>query len=195
MSINGIFNKYTIKKLLKSKATICGLTVSILLCIAIFLLIDSDEYYEILTDVTNMALSLFPNLLGFCIGGYALIIGASNIDILRKLSKPLGDYEELSIFQILSSVFAMSLVIQCLTLFAAYIVHIVIAMELEALTELSGVIVNMSFIFLILAFTCMSILLLYYTIINIFNFGQIVHFSVRFDEEMNNESNNNGNKV
>lgn len=183
-SKKGIFNRYATRKMLRS----AGIWVSISFALLIVMLAlhkgSLDSYYSLLNRVVDMALSLFPNLLGFCIGGYALIIGAGNINILQKMSKPLPD-NKMSYFQILSSVFAMSLIIQCFTLFFTYIVYVVLGLELCAASVVIGEITNLLLIFLILACSSLSIYLLYYTVINIFNFGQVTHFSIRLDDSKN----------
>ncbi|WP_300867346.1 hypothetical protein [uncultured Alistipes sp.] len=181
----GIFNKYTKKKMLKSHATIYSLIFSLILCIIIWITGDSATYYNILIKLTDVALSLFPNFLGFCIGGYALIIGASNIEVLKKMSKPLPNGSHLSFFQVLSSIFAASLIIQCVTLFFAYILQILVNMQLDAVSNDIGVVTNLFLIFILVFLTSMSILLLYYTVINIFNFGQAVHLTIRIEDRDN----------
>ena len=181
----GIFNKYTKKKMLKSHATIYSLIFSLILCVIIWITGDSATYYNTLIKLTDVALSLFPNFLGFCIGGYALIIGASNIEVLKKMSKPLPNGSHLSFFQVLRSIFAASLIIQCVTLFFAYILQILVNMQLDAVSNDIGVVTNLFLIFILVFLTSMSILLLYYTVINIFNFGQAVHLTIRIEDRDN----------
>lgn len=171
--------------MLKSHATIYSLIFSLILCIIIWITGDSATYYNTLIKLTDVALSLFPNFLGFCIGGYALIIGASNIEVLKKMSKPLPNGSHLSFFQVLSSIFAASLIIQCVTLFFAYILQILVNMQLDAVSNDIGVVTNLFLIFILVFLTSMSILLLYYTVINIFNFGQAVHLTIRIEDRDN----------
>lgn len=171
--------------MLKSHATIYSLIFSLILCVTIWITGDYVTYYNTLIKLTDVALSLFPNFLGFCIGGYALIIGASNIEVLKKMSKPLPNGSHLSFFQVLSSIFAASLIIQCVTLFFAYILHILVNMQLDAISDDIGVVTNLFLIFILVFLTSMSILLLYYTVINIFNFGQAIHLTIRIEDRVN----------
>ena len=173
--------------MLKSKATYVSFLIALSLVVFIYLKGESDLYYSLLKYITETALSLFPNLLGFCIGGYALIIGASNMNILKKMSRPLTQRNKMSFFQVLSSIFAVSLIIQCFTLLFAYILHIIMQLEITAPTMVIGEMINLLLIFLMLLCSVMSMLLLYYTIINIFNFGQSVHFCIRLDESNDNK--------
>lgn len=188
-SLKGIFVRYIITKILKSYALWVSVIIAIVLSLLIGINNEYEQYYFTLQDLIKIALSLFPNFLGFCIGGYALIIGASNVDVLKKMSRPLEKRGNLSYFQVLSSTFAMSLIIQCLTLFTAYVIHIILELKLNAITYEIGIATNMILIFVMLLFSSMSILFLYYTIINIFNFGQAIHFSIRLDQRDQNNKN------
>lgn len=184
-SKKGVFNKHATRKMLHAGGTWGSLLISIVFIILAYCKGSEDIYYSLLTKFTDVALSLFPNLLGFCIGGYALIIGAGNISILKKMSKPLSTSNSMSYFQVLSSIFAMSLIIQCFTLFLSYVVHVILEMKLYAMTNAIGEIANICLIFIISLCSSLSIFLLYYTVVNIFNFGQVTHFSIRHDDHNN----------
>lgn len=122
-SIKGIFPKYIIRKFLCS----CSMLVSIVIAFVLSFLIlyfRIEDTFVLLEDIIEITLNLLPNLLGFCIGGYALIIGMGNIEALKKMSSPMKKRENLSFFQILSSIFAGSLVLQCITLLLSFIIQI-----------------------------------------------------------------------
>ena len=183
MSRKGIFNKYTISKIIFSRGTLISLIITIVIIIGVCCRNDTsiNEYYNTLLHVTDIILSLLPSILGFCIGGYALIIGVCSTDTIKKMSNP--QEHGLSIFQILSSVFAATLIIQCFTLIIAYIVHFCLLLEIGTNSVIIGVVVNVGMILILLFLSCISLSLLYYTIVNIFNMGQIMHFCIRFEEE------------
>lgn len=182
VSIKGIFNKHTVKKVFISYAMLFSLVITGFIVVLLFIGKEHNSY-EALRTICDLVITLLPNLLGFCIGGYALIIGAGNLDIMRRMSVPLEKKGRLSYYQIMSSVFAMSLVIQCFTLFIAFIVNILLNIEFTPINYLTGVVVNFTIISVVLLLTVFSMMLLYYTILNIFNFGQSTHFAIRFDEE------------
>ena len=58
-------------------------------------------------------------------------------------------------------------------------------MQLDAVSNDIGVVTNLFLIFILVFLTSMSILLLYYTVINIFNFGQAVHLTIRIEDRDN----------
>lgn len=189
MSTKGVFNKYVCVKIIKSKGTISSIIVSILLTMILYFHYnDINNLYNFIKEIVKILLGLLPNLLGFCIGGYALIIGACNMSIIKRISEPLKEKNNLSYYQVLSSVFACTLIIQCFTLLWVYIINIVMLFNIETTSNIIGYATNMIAICSILLLSFMSLSLLFYTILNIFNLGQSVHFCVRLD---NNKKNNN----
>lgn len=184
MSLKGVFNQYTVSKIFRSGGTLVSLIITIAIVIGIYHQYHTiNDYYNMLIRITNTVLSLLPNILGFCIGGYALIIGACSTDTIKKMSAPYSEKHNYSLYQILSSVFAATLIIQCFTLVVAYIVHFCLLFEFSTDNVSIGAVVNISVLFILLFLFCLSISLLYYTIINIFNLGQTMHFCVRLDNE------------
>lgn len=182
MGIKGIFNRYTWSKLLYSNGTaICIIAVAIFMCFIICPCRTNEYYFDLLNGISNMLLSLLPNLLGFCIGGYALIIGACNLDIIKKMSMPYSDKHGFSYYQVLSAVFASTLVCQCIALVYVFSVHVIIKLDITPITETIGRIANVIGIALMLLLSGLSLSLLYYTIVNIFSFGQTIHFCIRKD--------------
>jgi hypothetical protein len=143
---------------------------------------QQNNTFEILKEIIELTLNLLPNILGFCIGGYALIIGIGNIEALRKMSSPLKKRDNLSFFQILSSVFAGSLVLQCITLLLSFIINIILKLEIPAISNQIATIINSVVIVSVLFLSVLSITLLYYTVINLFNYGQSMHFLIRLEK-------------
>lgn len=185
-SIKGIFPKYIIRKFLCS----CSMLVSIVIAFVLSFLIlyfRIEDTFVLLEDIIEITLNLLPNLLGFCIGGYALIIGMGNIEALKKMSSPMKKRENLSLFQILSSIFAGSLVLQCITLLLSFIIQILLKLKLPAYSNQIAIIVNSLTIISVLFFSVLSVVLLYYTVINLFNYGQSMHFLIRLEKREQNE--------
>lgn len=188
MSRKGIFNKYIISKILLSRGTLISFITTLLIIVGICFRNNTtiNEYYNTLLHITEIILSLLPSILGFCIGGYALIIGACSTDVIKKMSDP--QKHDLSLFQILSSVFAATLIIQCFTLVIAYIVRLCLLLEIGINSVIIGVVVDVGVILILLFLSCISLSLLYYTIVNIFNMGQTMHFCIRLDIEKEKEN-------
>ncbi len=194
VSIKGIFNKHTVRTVFISYAMFFSLVITGIIAPLLFFGKNHNSF-EALKIICDLVIVLLPNLLGFCIGGYALIIGAGNLDILKLMSMPIENKGRLSYYQILSSVFAMSLVIQCFTLFVAFIVNILLSIEFTPISYLLGVIVNFTIMSIMLLLVVFSMMLLYCTIINIFNFGQSTHFVIRLSEENKDITNENTDKI
>lgn len=177
-SIRGIFPKYILQKFLYSRSILISIAITAVLSFLI-ICFRFKNTFDLLKEIIDITIDLIPNILGFCIGGYALIIGIGNIDALKKMSSPMKKRENLSFFQILSSVFAGSLIIQCITLLLSFVIKILLKIEIPALSNSIAIIINS---LVILFFSTLSIVLLYYTVINLFNYGQSMHFLIRLEK-------------
>jgi len=194
LSIKGIYTPYICKKLFHS----WGLKFSAILSIGCFLFLfffPKVDYYILLSKIIDTNISILPSLLGFCVGGYALIIGFGHKEMLQKMSDP-SDLSEgknsMSFFQIMSSIFAASTIIQTITLLLSYIVLFIVNLELICKNELICKIINIFTTALIFFFSIYSIVLIYYMVVNIFNFGQTMHFCIR--NELDNKQKSDDNK-
>ena len=186
LSIKGIFPKYIIRKFLYSSSMLISVVITAILS---FLIIHFklENTFALLDEIINITLDLLPNILGFCIGGYALIIGIGNIEALKKMSSPMEKRDNLSFFQILSSVFAGSLILQCITLLLSFIIKIILKLEITVFSKSIAIVVNCLTIIGILFFSTLSLVLLYYTVINLFNYGQSMHFLIRLEKREQDE--------
>ena len=87
MGLRGIFNRYTLVKIIKSTGMVVSFIATLSFTVFLwFYYKETNEFYTFLGKITTTLLSLLPNLLGFCIGGYALIIGACSMEIIKKMS-------------------------------------------------------------------------------------------------------------
>lgn len=175
----GIYTAYIQKKICRSKGFAFSFVMSFV-CFVFLSFYSDSNYYELLSKVVNLNVSVFPDLLGFCIGGYALIIGFGHKEMLEKMSSPLSDKENnMSYFQITSSVFAISVIIQIVAFFTSYITSHIIYIGFYSSNITLCKYINIFVITLIFFLSSYSILLLYYMVINIFTFGQMMHFCIR----------------
>lgn len=181
-SIKGIFPKYIIRKFLYSYSMLISVGITAILSFLI-IYFKLENTFTLLDEIINITLDLLPNILGFCIGGYALIIGIGNIEALKKMSSPMEKRDNLSFFQILSSVFAGSLVLQCITLLLSFIIKIILKLEITVSSKSIAIVVNCLTIISILFLSTLSLVLLYYTVINLFNYGQSMHFLIRLEKK------------
>lgn len=185
-SIKGIFPKYIIRKFLYSYSMLISVGITAILSFLI-IYFKLENTFTLLDEIINITLDLLPNILGFCIGGYALIIGIGNIEALKKMSSPMEKRDNLSFFQILSSVFAGSLVLQCITLLLSFIIKIILKLEITVFSKSIAIVVNCLTIISILFLSTLSLVLLYYTVINLFNYGQSMHFLIRLEKKEQDE--------
>ena len=114
----GIFDSYPIKTMVSDLPFLFSLLITILGVIAF--IVTEKSSYVLLIWFIDMVKSLFPNLLGFCLGGYAILIGFGNTDLLKSLTRKLRSINK-SVFQLLSAVFAFSLILQSVSLIISYV--------------------------------------------------------------------------
>lgn len=140
---------------------------------------------DLIEYVGSTILAVGPNMLGFTLSGYALMMGLSNSELIQGLIKFKEEGKEYSLFQSLNTVFAVVLGMMFLTTLVGAFVCIVVKAEVslpkgwDDLTDIYN-------------WACLFILmfLMYYTInaikdivINIFNFGQYVQVYAEVSEE------------
>lgn len=132
--------------------------------------IDLIEY------VASTILSVGPNMLGFTLSGYALMMGLSNSEFVRGLINFKEEGKDYSLFQSLNTIFAVVLGMMFLTTIVGAFACIVVKAEISLPEAWSSFINAYNWV-------CLFVLmfLMYYTInaikdvvINIFNFGQYV---------------------
>ena len=121
-------------------------------------------------------LSVGPNMLGFTLSGYALMMGLSNSEFVRGLINFKEEGKDYSLFQSLNTIFAVVLGMMFLTTIVGAFACIVVKAEISLPEAWSSFINAYNWV-------CLFVLmfLMYYTInaikdvvINIFNFGQYV---------------------
>ena len=177
-TLKGIFTKHTCKLVFQGNAMWISIGLTIL-CIVSLTIFSNIGLIEFLEKITALNISAFPSILGFCIGGYALIIGFSHRDVLHKMSEPLGKKKSyMSYFQILSCVFAISIIFQIATLFISFVISYAINLDLSVNAYLANIMNGLA-ILIICFLSSFSLLLIYYIVKNTFIFGQMMHFCIR----------------
>lgn len=186
-SLKGIFNGYTCKKFVASRYFWFSIGLALLLTVP-YIVWGKGQSVETMPEkigsLANIVLSAFPSLLGFSLAGYALIIGTINIGVMRMMSKPQKTMSNMSYFQFVSSVFALAVLVQCVTLLSAFIAHIIVEQKWEMIGNISCGWVNYPAYVSIMFLVIESLVLLANTVINIFTYGQTVHFCLRQEVEM-----------
>jgi hypothetical protein len=90
------------------------------LIIQVYLTLSSTSFLSSIEFVSTQMLSIMPNILGFNLGGYVLLIGLNSQNILDELTEP-EPPAKYSLFQKQSSVFGYSILLQASTILIGYI--------------------------------------------------------------------------
>lgn len=156
--------------------------VSFVVCI-----FSEKSSLSLIEYVASTILSVGPNMLGFTLSGYALMMGLSNSDFIQGLINFKEEGKEYSLFQSLNTVFAVVLGMMFLTTLVGAFTCVVVEAEIslpERWVDFTNA-YNWFSLFVL-------IFLMYYTInaikdivINIFNFGQYVQVYAENPEEEN----------
>jgi hypothetical protein len=178
-SLNGIF--IIIKS--RGKNYSYDIAVSISITILIYLIFyytsKNNNPYQLIANLAELTTSIFPNLLGFSLGGYAMVIGFPNNTVLEETAKK-DDY---STYQKLSAFFSIALFIQLIVLGLSFLVSWFIKQKFEV--QGSGnafFVINIIVYFMLSFLSIYSLIIARHIIINLFNLGQIN--SAYFTREM-----------
>lgn len=176
-------------KLFKSHAFGYSVLFTVFFFSLIILFKQNPVYYII--EIKTQCISFIPGILGFTLSAYALLVGFSQTEMLLKITEPLKEENknskvvkgQYSLYQIMSSTFAINVIVQALALALAYFVHFVSILSIRTnITSFfhNGVIcaTNYLTLFLMLYAIWISIFLVVQSVVNIFNFSQLHQFYV-----------------
>lgn len=91
--------------------------------------ISSKEYAYFIALVSESIISVCPPILGFVLSGYALMMGLSDSKVVRSLMK-FKPNDKFSLFETLSSTFAIILLVTSITTLAGVLAHVIIEASL-----------------------------------------------------------------
>ena len=132
--------------------------------------------------LANKAISIFPSILGFSLGGYILLISLNSTDILNVITEPTDEKEKYSFYQKASAVFAFSILLQALSIIIGlFIVLIIDIGDTIIVFYTIAEILNSIALFISIFVMSYALLLIVQIILNIFNFGQVLHFFIRVE--------------
>jgi hypothetical protein len=139
---------------------------------------------NLIDDVVGLVLNIIPSLLGFVLSGYALLIGFGNIEIIAK-KKDLSSSPTL--YQQLSTVFAVGLIMQILLLVFAFIIKLFLKASLTCFFENFRIcnLINYFVFFLLIFGLLYVIIMIKDLVINIFNFSQAQHLIINKKDKNN----------
>ncbi len=181
------FKIYPIRKNLKKSRLF---RIAIVICfIFSFFSFYSSNSLELLVKIIDLNLSIIPNVLGFALGGYAMLIGGFSDSVLNKLVKVKP--EDYNTFQKTSATFGVALLVMCFSLILNYLIKWLIYTEITLHLKVAMVIasgVNIFAIFIVNVISIYSILLTINVVKNIFAFSQLIS-GLKTIEKLKNENN------
>ncbi|WP_372640235.1 hypothetical protein [Ancylomarina sp.] len=174
MGLEGLLHVYELKKFLKSL-----IIPSVITCVTYAgIILSGTNILSAVNAITQTVLSITPSLLGFLLGGYAIIIGFGDEKFLKSAAK-ISKEKPISTYQKFSGVFAISI----LSLGAALIVAFVFSLieQIDASILMSTIIIeytNKIALFLIIAISSYAVVQIQTMIVNIFNLSQMHHLTL-----------------
>lgn len=150
---------------------------SLSLATCIWLLIEDADLIRILNSTSGLIQTVFPGLLGFSLGGYAIVVGFSNADLIKQATKT---YKH-NIYQILSGIFALSILIQVVATIFGIIVYWCLDVDFCSVLKIHppDIIANTfnTLLLFILFFSSLySLILIPYVVTNLFTLSQLNSF-------------------
>jgi len=172
--LKGLYRVYDKHKFINSLWIPSIISVVIFPCI----IITQKNTYEVIEALAKVILSIMPSLLGFVLGGYAIIIGFGNEKFMKSTAK-ISVENPISFYQKFSSVFAFSILCFGTALVFAFVI---ILFSFIIIPEFVPVIIiqciNFSTLFILMFTSIYSILQIPVMILNIFTFSQTNHINL-----------------
>jgi hypothetical protein len=171
LSIRGIFIFYGCAEIVRSVAFWLALSIMIIYVFSSILIGNNQKDFTVF--IINKIEALFPNLIGFSLGGYAIIVSFGNTDFLKTIAKSGQVF-----YERLNAVFAFSILTQVLVLFTSFTTDVfttVFDKSQNHLSYLQYQSINLCFNAVFLFLTSWSLILIIYVVSNIFIFGETHH--------------------
>lgn len=182
LGYKGILNRYTVKRNLILWPSWMIALLSIGVSIYLFFFKENKQIEDLLNKVVDVLLGSLPDLLGFCIGGYAILVAMNNLEkmpaVLKKQEK-----SDLSYYVNLSADFAMTLLIMSILLLCAFLMRFIIDLEIPAINDTVGKIVNLSVLSMLLWAGVLVIIMIMGTVANIFSTSIILQAVAKVTNE------------
>jgi len=168
----GLLKTYPKINLLKS------IVIPLLIDFVLILIIVQNETntFELIKFISESITAIIPNILGFILTGYAVIISISEEKYLKIMVKKLKG-RDVTLFQTVNSTFAFVLISLCFTLIIGFLVNLVIKSNINVLDCFVNSIdsINMTFLSILLFLILYSLFSILDIILNVFDFGQFVN--------------------
>jgi len=172
MGFSGLMSIYPLKNLVKS--TIFPILIDI--CLIFIVRIFDIDTYKLIVFISETITSVIPNVLGFILTGYAVIISVTESKYLKIMVKTLPN-KNITLYQTVNSTFAFVLMVLCATFIFGFLSNFILKANLEIVDCLSNCLykINLSILFLLIFLFLYSIFAIKDVVFNIFNFGQFIN--------------------
>lgn len=132
-----------------------------------------SDSYDLIKNTCELTLSFFPNLLGFTLGGFAIIVGFSNSDLIRQGTS----IEEHSTYQILNAIFSYSILVQIVVTLLSFAISWCIKIDISTILSCESKLLcdcfNFFLLTIILFCSLFTLLITPLIIVNLFTFSQL----------------------
>ena len=180
VGIKGVLDIVFKHKTFKKKPFVLSIIISVLF-IVLLAIIKPAKIYEVLQSTSDLITTVFPGLLGFSLGGYAISVGFSNNDLIKYSTNT----QKHNIYQILSGIFALSILFQVVATIIGFIITWSIKVNINLLFDihLPNLITNTfngMVIFVLFVSSLYSLFLTPYIVTNLFTLSQLnsLHFTL-----------------
>jgi hypothetical protein len=179
LGIRGIFVIHPFRVILKKPPFL--ISAGIFIVTIILLSTATTNTQELLGSIVGIGISIFPNLLGFSLGGFALIVGFGNQGALKSMVDN-ADHGSPSLYQTTTAIFAYSLLLQTATLILIGSVAFASHLNINP-SFVNGNLVNILAISVMAFLYSWSLISVIYVVINIFTFAQCFHLYITINKE------------
>ncbi len=181
LGLSGICKGYPLKKWITSVPFFLSIVSAIFVTTTYAFLSNNPKF---ITQLIDLMVTILPNLLGFGLGGFAILISFSSIFLSRLITNQLENPSN-TLYQITSSIFAFTLILQAFSLLAALFLKLIIAITGEGILNCCY---DIQLVFILSFMLIWSVTVLIDLIKNIFNFSQVYHFTTYMDALKSKES-------
>lgn len=172
--LTGLLKIYPTKNLFKSFVFPSIFTI----IIALYEFNYQENFKGLILQLSDLIISIAPALIGFILTGYALMIGLTETETIRKMSKS-DMSDEPSLFQIVSSTFAFILIALSIITVIAVSSKLLVGLTIYVPNFLEEYVTPIAFNFSICVFLIFfltySVFATIDIILNVFSFGQFIH--------------------
>lgn len=151
----------------------------IILVFSLFLNVDS---YKLIVEIKGLIINFLPGILGFTLAGYSLMVAFIQAGMLNEITEPSKD-SKFSLYQKMSSTFAINVILQALSLVLAYFVHFLIYFDANRkekfiYQECYLKFINTIGLLVIVYAFFISLFMIIQIVLNIFTFSQLHHYFI-----------------